>query len=359
MSKHIHVFSSNFTLYRDLSQRVMSVIEDAWEEVEIYSVDEAFLNLSALPPDRHESFCIDLQKKIFKWTGIPTSIGLGASKTLTKISNHVAKKCLKVPVFNVMNELDWLKRIDIGDVWGIGRQWRKKLMCQGINTAYDLTQIDPNQLRRQYNVVMMRTAMELNGVSCLAMEQVEEPRKSILSSRSFNKMETELDVLAQAVSMHCASVYEKLRQQRSLARHLSVFLRTNRFREDLPQYEQSASVRFIVPTDDIRVLTHHAKQCLREIFKPAFQYKKVGVWLDDLSDNSIIQCDLFQKQDEAKEEETAAFLSIFDSINKRYGKNTVRLASVGFDKTWDTQFEFKSPAYTTRWTQLPVLKNLT
>lgn len=219
----VQVFSSNFTLYRDLSQRVMSIIEEAWEDTEIYSVDEAFLDLSSMHPSLHEVFCIDLQKSILKCTGIPVSIGLGPSKTLAKIANHIAKKELKTPVFNVTHQVDWLKKISIFDVWGIGRQWGKKLTDQGIHHAFDLMQLDLQLIKKRYNILLMQTAMELQGIPCLDIRQVEEPKKSILSSRSFNEMQTEFDALAQAISLHCANVYEKLRQQASLTASVAVF----------------------------------------------------------------------------------------------------------------------------------------
>ncbi|HLF66153.1 MAG TPA: DUF4113 domain-containing protein, partial [Gammaproteobacteria bacterium] len=225
-----------------------------------------------------------------------------------------------------------------------------------ICTAYDLTQRDAQQLRREFNVAIMWTALELKGVSCLQLSE-EGPRKTILSSRSFNHMQTDFDSLAQAVSMHSKIAYEKLRAQHSCTHAVTVFLRTNRFREDLPQYVQSACVRFITPTDDVRLITHHAKACLRAIYKPGFYYKKVGVWLTELNDNSSYQFDLFHEQCEHTRQTNAAFLSVLDKINHRFGQHTLHLAALGFERSWDTQYQFKSPAYTTRWSELPVVYN--
>ena len=353
----VHVFSSNFTLYRDMSQRVMSVIEDAWEEMEIYSVDEAFLDLSSLPETKQDEFCIKLQKHILKCTGIPVSIGLGKSRTLAKLSNYVAKRQLKVPVFNITYFPEWLKKIKVGDVWGIGAQWSQKLEKQGILTAYDLTQRDPHLLRKKYSVVMMRIAMELQGISCIQRGEEHAAKKSILSSRSFHKMVTEFETLKQSVSAHCATVYEKLRRQHSNTNIVSVFLQTNRFREDLPQYNHSATIKLINPTDDVRLITHHAMQCLQQIYKPGYYYKKAGVWLDDISDKSTRQSDLFLQESDDDIKMTESFLTVFDKVNGRYGKDTLKLGSEGFNKTWDTRYEFKSPAYTTRWSELPVVRN--
>ncbi len=355
----VHVFSSNFTLYRDLSQRVMSIIEEAWEQTEIYSIDEAFLDLSSMASELQETFCQDLQKSILKCTGIPVSIGLGKSKTLAKISNHVAKKMLKTPVFNITFHPEWLKKIDIGDVWGIGRKWRKKLTDQGICTAFDLAHQNLAQLKRHHNVMITSTAMELQGISCLETRDVGESKKSILSSRSFNKMETSFDALAESVSLHCANVYEKLRKQKSLTYSISVFLRTNRFRQDLPQYAPNASTKLIIPTDDIRVITQHAKKCLRNIYKPGFHYKKAGVYLCDFTVNDHYQLDLFESQCEKEVHNKKALLSVLDKINHRFGKRSLHLASIGFNQSWDTQFQHKSPAYTTRWSELPKIRNET
>ncbi len=359
LANKVQVFSSNFTLYRDLSQRVMSIIENAWLETEIYSIDEAFLDLSTMPPCLQEVFCYDLQKIILKHTGIPVSIGIGKSKTLAKVSNFIAKKILKKPVFNVNDDLEWLKKIDIGDVWGIGRQWQKKLTASGISTAYDLTVCDLQQLRAQFNVVLMRTAMELKGESCLDMVEVHEPKKTILSSRSFSQMQTEFDPLAQSVSMHCNNIYEKLRAQHSFAYSISVFLTTNRFRQDLAQYSECVSMKLITPTDDVRRLTQYARQCLKKIYKPGFFYKKVGVCLSDITENTVYQADLFQKECEKTTEKSKKFLAVLDHINARFGKRTIHLAALGFVKAWDTKFKFKSPAYTTRWSDLAEVKNKT
>lgn len=351
---NVHVFSSNYTLYRDLSLRIMSILEETWEQVEIYSIDEAFLDLNTMPIHLRQSFCIELQKKILKYTGIPTSIGIGPTKTLAKVANHLCKKELKVPIFDISEQLHWLKNINVGDVWGIGRQWYKKLAQQGIYTAHDLALINPHLLRKQYNVVMMRTAMELQGISCSSLVDAE-PKQSILSSRSFGVMQIEFDSLAQAVSAHCANAYEKLRQQRSLTQSIYVFVKTNRFREDLAQYNQAATITLATPTDDLRLITHHAKQCLQKIYKPGFQYKKVGVCLEELTSKDHRQLDIFHTPDEHLEKREH-LMSILDAINLKYGRHTIKLAAEGYSKSWAMKSDLKSPAYTTQWSELPLVK---
>lgn len=349
----IHSFSSNYTLYGDLSHRVMSTIEREWPDVEVYSIDEAFLDLSTLPVEHNYSFCVSLQKKILKETGIPTSIGIGRTKTLAKIANFICKKVLKTPVFDVNEQREfYLKQISVGDVWGIGRQWSKKLVRQGINTAYDLAVMNPHILKKQYNVVMMRTAMELAGTPCQGLEETE-PKQNIMSSKSFGTMQNTFSSVSQSVSSHCARAVEKLRQQNSVAQKMYVFVHTNRFREDLDQHFQSIQVNFINPTDDLRIITKFAKRCLRRIFKEGYFYKKAGICLEDLIPKDPRQLDMFHQPSDDTLEKTEQLMTVFDSINQKYGRSTIRLAAEGYSKPWAMRAQLKSPAYTTRWSDLP------
>lgn len=347
----IHTFSSNYTLYGDLSHRVMMTIEEEWPHLEIYSIDEAFLDLSTLPESQLMPFCTLLQKKVLKETGIPTSIGIGKTKTLAKAANYLCKKVLNIPVF-YLNHQSFLKQIAVGDVWGVGRQYAKKLMNQGIYTALDLAQTDVHLLRKRYNVVLMRTAMELSGIACAGLEEAE-PKQSIMSSKSFGTMQTTLSAVAQSVSSHCARAVEKLRAQHLVAQRMYVFVHTNRFREDLAQHFQSIEVKFINPTDDLRVITKMAKLCLRRIFKAGFQYKKAGVCLEHLIPKDPRQLDMFHQLSDDALEKTEQLMSVLDTINQKYGRHTIRLAAEGFSKPWAMRAEMKSPAYTTRWSDIP------
>jgi len=354
----VHVFSSNYTLYGDLSHRVMSVIHEAWDAVEVYSIDEAFLDLSSLPADLQEPFCIQLQKKILQYTGIPTSIGLGPSKTLAKAANHLCKKELKIPVFNVTHHRNWLKKISVGDVWGIGRQWHKKLVGQGIYTAFDLAQMNPHLLKKQYNVVLMRTAMELQGKSCVGFAS-EEPKQSIMSSKSFGRVQTDYEPIAEAISSHCARAWEKLRRQGLVAQSLFVFVQTNQFRADLPQHCKSICFKLINATDDLSLLTKVAKLCLKKLFRQGYQYKKVGVCLEDLIAKNQRQLDLFHQPSAGVLSAKEKIMKVIEEINHKYGSQTIRLAAEGHCKPWAMRAELKSPAYTTRWSDLAMVRNLT
>lgn len=349
----VKAFSSNYTLYGNISHRVMCTIEESWPHVEVYSIDEAFLDLSSLPEHLHDSFCDALQKKILKNTGIPTSIGIGSTKTLAKLANFCSKKVFKIPVFNIKPHDDTLlQNISVGDVWGIGRQWDKKLNMRGIHTAYDLAQTNAHLLKKQFNVVMMRTAMELRGISCGGLEEPVS-KQSIMSSKSFGQMQSDYSSVAQSVSSHCARAVEKMRGQELVAQRMSVFVHTNRFRDDLAQHFQSIEVRFISATDDLRLITKMAKRCLRRIFKSGFFYKKAGVCLEALIPKNTRQLDLFHQLSDEQLEHTEQLMSVCDRINQKYGRSTIRLAAEGYSKPWDMRAELKSPAYTTRWNDVP------
>lgn len=351
--KKVQVFSSNYTLYGDLSHRVMTVIEENWPETEIYSIDEAFLNLSSLPPENIFSFCESLQKTILKHTGIPTSIGIGATKTLAKIANNLAKKTLKIPVFQLeAHNTQWLSGLDVGDVWGIGRQWSKKLNALGVYSALDLARMNPRFIKDKFSVVMQRTVLELNGIICIALE-MPEAKKSIMSSCSFGGLQSNYTFLEEGISHHCGTAWAKMRKQGLIAQHLSVFVRSNPFRKDLKQYSNSLGFRLVNPTDDVRILNRIAKMCLKKIFKDGIQYHKCGVLLSDLILKEHKQMDLFNQPSSEELQMADAVMNIMDAVNKKYGARTIRLASEGFRKSWSMKRQLKTPNYTTRWAELP------
>ncbi|AUH72787.1 Y-family DNA polymerase [Legionella sainthelensi] len=351
----VKAFSSNYTLYGNISHRVMCTIEESWPHVEVYSIDEAFLDLSSMPAELHDSFCTMLQKKILKHTGIPTSIGIGQTKTLAKLANYCCKKVFKIPVFNITSRREHLlKQISVGDVWGVGRQWEKKLMARGVYTAFDLASANPHHVKKSFNVVLMRTAMELQGIPCGGLEE-SEPKQSIMSSKSFGQMQTEFSGVAQSVSSHCARAVEKMRAQGLVAQRMVVFVHTNRFREDLAQHFQAMEFRLVNATDDLRLITQIAKRCLRRIFRPGYFYKKAGVCLEDLIPKDPRQLDMFHQPTDEQLHHTEKLMSVLDRVNQKYGRSTIRLAAEGYSKPWDMRTELKSPAYTTRWSDVPLV----
>jgi DNA polymerase V len=352
----VTVFSSNFALYGDLSARVMSTIQENWPHVEIYSIDEAFLDLNAMPFTEQKIFCMTLQKIILKNTGIPTSIGIGATKTLAKIGNHLCKRVLSIPVFHMHQQQEWLKKIAVGDIWGVGRQWQKTLSEVGIITAHDLATVNLCHYKQHWNVSLLRTAMELRGIVCF--QTTESQKKSILSSKSFGEMQTDFAILAQALSNHCARAYDKLRAEGLLAHCISVFINTNRYRRDLPSYYNAIEIKLITPTDDLRVITAQAKACLRKIFKAGLDYKKVGVRLGELSPKNARtakspQFDFFASSSQAESLKTEKILTALDKIKQKFGQDSLKLAAEGRHKTHFQAASMRSPRYTTRWDELP------
>ena len=351
----VMVFSSNYTLYGNISHRVMTIIKDFWPEVEVYSIDEAFLDLRMLPADQRDLFCLNLQKLILQQTGITTSIGIGPTKTLAKAANYLSKRVYKVPVFNITNDLQMLlTKISIAEIWGIGRGWYQKLSALGIKTAYDLANVDENFLKKFSNVVLTRTAVELRGNICNELE-LPKPRQNIMSSKSFGTMQTELLEIENAISCYCKRAVEKMRAQKLMATNIGVFIQSNRHRKDLPQYNKDIETKFIMPTDDIILITKTAKQCLAKIFKAGYSYKKAGIVLGNLVPNHVSQFDLFSEATQTKYDSNK-LMNAIESINSKYGRDTICLASEGLQKMWKMRSEMKSPAYTTRWGELPLVK---
>lgn len=348
----IEVFSSNYTLYGDLSNRVMQTIDDFWPDIEWYSIDEAFLDLGAMKPEQALLIAQTLQKKVFRYTGIPTSIGIGETKTLAKAANFLAKRIVKTPVVCLSEPTLWLARIPVDDVWGVGRQWSQALQNQGIKTAADLAKQNPEAIRRRHNVMLMRTVMELQGTVCQGLV-VKGPAQSIMASRSFGEMQTDKIALAQALSSHAARAAEKLRQEGLLAKRVIIFLRSNRHRPELAQYNPHAAVPLVHPTQDTRVITQTALKSLDAIFKEGIAYKKAGILLEELLPPSQRQTDLFLPLDPVALAKSERVMNVLDHINAKYGRQTLRLASQGYEKGWTLRAEKRSPCYTTQWSDLP------
>lgn len=345
----VHVFSSNYTLYGDLSVRVMQTIESEWPDIEIYSIDEAFLDLKSLPVDAHESFCLRLREKIFKNVGIPTSIGIGPSKTLAKAANYLAKKSRQKTVFKIIQEKHWLEQIPVEEIWGIGHRWAKKLRDLHINTALDLSIQSPHWIRQQFSLPLMQTTLELQGTNCLSLNP-QVTKKSIVASKSFGRCQTEQAVLAEAISHHCARATEKLRQQKGFVDIVDVFIRTNPFHEHRPQYCNHCQIQLPYPTDDIRIITNAAKRGLKRIFREHYHYQKAGIAFPRIS---------YQRQQSLFEnnypENTIAFMSVFDAIKKKYGRHSIRLAAEGKNMLWQMKSLQRSPCYSTSWDELPTV----
>ena len=357
----IQAYSSNYALYGDMSNRVTSILRDYSPDLEVYSIDESFLRIEtvahlyggAIPMGQQ------MRHRIKQWTGLPVCVGVGPTKTLAKFANHLAKKN---DVFNGVcdlhamtrpERLEWMWGVEVGEVWGVGSRIRKRLAGMGIDTVLDLRNASPKQMRAQFGVVMERTCNELRGISCLELEDVMPPKQQIMSSRSFGAPVETIEELRESVASYLASAAEKLRRQNSVAGAVYVFVLTNRFKEDEPQYNAGITVPMGDATDDTLALTSAALRGLAAIFRPGFRYKKTGVMLTLLSDKAARQATLFD--DPVARAKSEKLMKAMDAINHEFGRGTLRSGASGVVQRWAMRTENRSPRYTTRWDELPVV----
>jgi len=345
----IYVFSSNYQFYGDMSARIMQSLEGFVPSIEVYSIDEAFLCLDDV--NDVSKFCNDIRQKIICWTGIPISIGIAPTKTLSKIANHVAKKHTKNGVFDMRDTAHQeriMKQWPIEEIWGISHRWGKKFREIGIYTALDLKYAQPKHIRKHFSVVGERIVYELNGFSCLDIETVT-PKKNIVSSKSFGRTVSYLSIVEEALANYTARAAEKLRAQKSKAQGMNIFIRTNPFRGQDAQYRQNISHNFIIPTNDTGALIYTAKKLLRSIFKEGYRYHKCGVMLLNLVTQDYNQQHLFVPK---PTKNNMALMQIVDNINKKMGKDTVFHASQGTNNDWRMKCNKRSRRYTTCWNEL-------
>ncbi len=353
-SHRVHVFSSNYTLYGDMSQRVMETLEQFCPDLEVYSIDEAFLGLLGF--ERHDlaEYGRQIRRTVKQWTGIPVSVGIAETKTLAKIANRIAKRTPDLEgVFDLLACSDRetvLGRVAVEDVWGIGRNHTRVLNQHGITTALQLREVDDQWIRKRMGIVGLRLVMELRGVSCLDLEQCPAPKQSLTCSRAFGTLISTLADMEEAVSVYTSRVAEKLRRERQAATVLTVCLTTNEFKEG-PQYSNALTLKLPVVTDSTADLILCALHGIRAIYRDGYRYKKAGVMLTGLVPISQTQADLFDSQDRKK---TKRLMTALDAVNDRWGAGTLQYASSGITKAWKTQFHRRSPAYTTDWDHLPV-----
>ncbi|HAQ61686.1 TPA: SOS mutagenesis and repair protein UmuC [Candidatus Delongbacteria bacterium] len=351
----LSVFSSNYSLYGDISHRVMNILSEFSPEMEIYSIDEAFLELAGMDIDRTE-YAKTIRAKVMKDTGIPVSVGIAGTKTLAKLANNIAKKypkCEGVLDLTTVKDIDaCLEKVPVEDVWGIGRLNTIKLTRKNIKTAKDLKNMPDGWIKTNMGgVTGLRTVLELRGQPCIDMDSVAEPKKSIVSSRSFGERVADLNGLKEAVTGYISNAAAKLRQQNSLASALSVFIYTDRFKDDEPQYNGSMTYKLPYPTSSSLELTEYGLNLLERIYKKGFRYKKAGVLLDGIVPAGSVQYNLF-----TPDRFDPAVDNVLDSINKKWGDNTLFIASAGIKKKWSMRREFVSPHYTTDWNELLKIK---
>ena len=350
-AKHnVAVFSSNFALYGDMSQRVMRTLAQHSAAMEIYSIDEAFLDCSGLTADGLDRFGSQLRKTVKQWTGIPVSIGVAPTKTLAKVANHIAKRLPDnsgVCVLEKEETIEYcLKKLPVEKLWGVGRRYALFLRSWGINTAWDLRRMPEGWVKENMTVVGLRLQKELKGEPCIPMEHNPQKKKEICTSRSFGTMVTELDELKQAVSMYATRCAEKLRTQNSCTNLVNVFLHTNPFRPDLPQYKNVRLVRLPVASNSTLTIVQSALRGLESIYRAGYQYKKAGVIVSGLVPSNTIQYNVFHSTDEDRH---MRLMTAMDKVNDREGRDVLRVAEQGFTRRWTLRQERLSPCYTTRW----------
>ena len=360
-TKHgIIALSSNYALYADMSNRVMSLLSSFSPNQEVYSIDECFLDLTGLEHLGLTRYGQGFRETIQRHVGLPVCVGMATTKTLAKLANHVAKKQAEYCAvcdftrFNTATLDHVLDQIEVGEVWGVGPRITPRLQNMGIKTVLNLKNAPRGKIRQQFSVVMERTVAELNGESCIALEDIASPKQQIMSSRSFGVPVFDLAELEQSVASYTARAAVKLRNQVSLAGAIQVYIRTNPFKEKEPQYSQGVTVPLPFPTSDSRTLVGAALTGLKRIFRPGFAYAKSGIMLMNLIPEARRELTLFD--DPVRLGRSSALMSTMDRINQSFGKGAIRLFGEGADQRWKMRTGNKSPNYTTRVSDLVIAK---
>ncbi len=355
-SEHgVVIKSSNYTLYGDMSARMLSILQDMCPRVESYSIDESFLNLAGYADASAYGYLI--RQRLQQDIKVTCGVGIGPTKTLSKFANHLAKK--NAAFGGVFNTLDhtpedmnlWMAAYPVSEVWGVGRQLTKRLAEDGIETVLDLARCDGVSIRKRYGIVLEKTVRELRGESCLTFEDIGHPKQQIMASRSFGTTISDPHAIKAALTHHISRAAEKLRAQQSVCAHVYVMLRTNPFREQDQQYRRTTLVPLDHASADTGVLMKAALNGLRQIFVPGLKYHKCGVMLGELEPAGIQQTDLFAPIDDPKR---LRLMSLMDSINKTQGSGTLHLASTQLSAAWHMRTGDQSPRYTTCWDELPI-----
>lgn len=365
---NVEVFSSNYALYADMSQRVMSTLESLCPTVEVYSIDEAFLYLADYPVAMQnlDEYGRKLKAVVEQYTGISVGVGIGKTKTLAKLANHAAKKYSATKGVCVLTNERWIRRLmqitDIGEVWGVGRRYKQRLNALGVETVYQFAICEPEKIRQHFGVVLERTCLELNGQSCIGIEAIE-PKQQIISSRSFSKRITNQQELTEAVCGHVAKAAIKLRQQNSVCSFMSVFAKNSAFSNSERYTPIAGQYQFNVPTADTRAMIAAAREVMNKIYIDNIRYAKAGVMLSGVCQHDEVQLDMFDTQSESEGNKRSELMALVDELNNRFQHDrnqqaNLFIASEGIKKmqTWQMSRELLSPCYTTRVSDLVIVK---
>ena len=350
----VEVFSSNYSLYGDLSRRVMRTLKRFNTEIEVYSIDEAFIDLSNFSDSEVEKIGKEIRETVLQWTGIPTSIGIAKTKTLSKVANHIAKKKQSgvTSLIGIENLDPILEKVEINDVWGVGRQLTKFYQKNGIYNAKQLKNKSNTWIKKCSNVLSSRTAMELRGVPCINLETTQTKRKSCVVSRSFGKRIEKFQELKEAVANYCLNASEKIRSESLVAKAVTVFVRTSPFQRDYGYYSNSKTIDFPIATNNSIQTVKTAIAILENIFKNGYRYQKAGVMLTGLS-NDDGRKNLFSSE---KDEKIKTLMQSIDNTNYRYGRSTLSLASAGVHKKWNMRRQYSSKIDTADFYCLPTIR---
>ena len=350
----VQVFSSNYSLYGDLSRRVMRTLKRFNSQIEVYSIDEAFMDLSNFSDEDVEKVGKEIRETVLQWTGIPTSIGIAKTKTLSKIANHIAKKKQSgvTSLIGIENLDPILEKIEINDVWGVGRQLTKFYQKNGIYNAKQLKNKSNTWIKKCSNVLSSRTAMELRGIPCINLETTQTKRKSCVVSRSFGKRIETFQELKEAVSNYCLNASEKIRSESLVAKAITVFVRTSPFQRDYGYYSNSKTIDFPIATNNSIETVKTAVAILESIFRNGYRYQKAGVMLTGLREDDGRKNLLSSEKDE----KINSLMRSIDSTNHRYGRSTLSLASAGVHKKWNMRRNYSSKIDTADFYSLPRIK---
>ena len=354
VKNNVQVFSSNYSLYGDISRRVMRTLKRFNSDIEIYSIDEAFLDLSNFPDNEVENVGHEIRNIVLKWTGIPTSIGIAKTKTLSKVANHIAKKKQSgVTSFIGIENIDSiLEKVEINDIWGVGKQLTKFYHQSGIYSAKQLKNVSNTWIKKSSNVLSSRTAMELRGIPCIDLEATSSKRKSCVVSRSFGQRVENFQELKEAIASYSLNASEKIRSESLVTKSITVFIRTSPFQSRFGYYSNSKTIDFPIATNNSIEIVKAAISSLETIFKNGYRYQKAGVMLSRLSD-SVDGKNLFSSE---KDKKINSLMKSIDNTNHRYGRSTLSLASAGVHKRWNTRRQHYSKIDTADFYCLPTIK---
>jgi DNA polymerase V len=346
----VEVYSSNYALYGDISRRVMKVLKTFSPKVEIYSIDEAFIDLSFIDEKGVEDYGREIRSRVLKWTGIPTSVGIASTKTLSKVANHIAKKEKAGVIYLNTNIDERLKKFPIEDVWGVGKQLSKFYHKNNISNAYDLKNVSNTWVKKGTNVLGAKTAMELRGIPCIDLQIDQEKRKNCCVSRSFGRKVKDLNELEESVITHCLNAAEKIRADDQIAKTITVFIRTSPFDKNKRYYSNSKTIDLAIPTSNSIELIKNAVKALTDIYKYGYAYQKAGIILSGLKDANQNDQNLLTPLLENKSKK---LMKAIDYTNTKYGRYAISIAQAGLSKGWKMRREHSSKIDTASFDSLP------